>query len=53
MGKYVHIRIKADTAERLKALGRMGDTYDDVIRRLIEEHEKMERGRVGAVTRGS
>lgn len=32
------IRIRASTREKLKAIGRKGETYDDIINRLIEEH---------------
>lgn len=34
------IRISKEARERLKALGRKGETYDDVIMRLIEFYEK-------------
>jgi len=37
---FVTIRISKETRERLKALGRKGETYDDVIARLIEFYEK-------------
>jgi len=34
------IKVKITTADKLKALGRMGDSYDDVINLLIDEHEE-------------
>lgn len=33
------IKVKDTTAKRIKALGKMGDSYDDVINRLIDEHD--------------
>jgi len=33
------VRLKTDTIGRLKKLGRMGDSYDDVVRRLIKVYE--------------
>ncbi len=37
---YTCIRISEETREKLKRLGRKGETYDDIIRRLIEEVEE-------------
>jgi len=34
--KYTHIRLTIDTVKELKALGRKDETYEDIIRRLIE-----------------
>lgn len=34
------IKVKDTTVERLKANGKMGDSYDMVINRLLDEHEK-------------
>ena len=34
------IKVKDATIDRLKALGKMGDSYDDVINKLLDEHEK-------------
>ena len=34
------IKIKPGTIERLKALGKMGDSYDTVINRLLDEHDQ-------------
>ena len=37
------IRIKKETVEILKNLGKKGDTYDDVIRKLIEAYKKCQK----------
>ena len=39
------IRIKTETREKLKEMGRMGETYDEVIGRLYEKvfNKKLER----------
>ena len=37
------IQIQKQTQLKLKGVGTMGDTYDSVISRLIEEHERMKR----------
>ena len=39
------IRVSAQTRDKLKEMGRMGETYDDVISRLHEKvfNKKMER----------
>ena len=37
------IQISRSTQDRLKGVGTMADTYDTVIIRLIEEHERMRR----------
>ena len=37
------IQLTKSTQEKLKSVGTMADTYDTLIRRLIEEHEKMKR----------
>lgn len=34
------IRLRKDTQERLKNIGRKIETYDDVINRLMKEEEK-------------
>ena len=41
--KVTTIQIMKSTQEKLKSVGTMADTYDTLIRRLIEEHEKMKR----------
>ena len=40
MGEYINIRIRKSTRDKLKKLGRKGDTYDDIINRLIDEFHK-------------
>ena len=35
------IKVKNTTAKRIKDLGKMGDSYDDVINRLIDERDGM------------
>ena len=40
MVEYTYIRVSKGTTEKLKKLGRKGETYEDVILRLIEEVEK-------------
>jgi uncharacterized protein (UPF0371 family) len=35
------IRIKRKTIERLRELGKYGDSYDRIINRLIDEREKL------------
>lgn len=39
------IRVKASTRDKLKEMGRMGETYDDVISRLYDKvfNKRMER----------
>lgn len=37
------IQISKETREQLRELGKMGETYDDVIRRLIELVKEAER----------
>lgn len=34
------IRVSESTKKRLEAIGRMGDTYEDVIIRLLDDREK-------------
>lgn len=38
--KITTIKLSVETVERLKAAGRMGDSYEDVIKRLLDQHEK-------------
>jgi hypothetical protein len=42
MVEYSYVRLRKETVERLKRLGFKGETYDDIINRLIEEVEKHE-----------
>lgn len=37
------IQISTETREQLKELGKMGETYDDVIRKLIEKAKECEK----------
>lgn len=36
MEKKVTVKLKRSTVEKLKELGKKGDTYDDIINRLID-----------------
>ena len=38
MGKVRTIQVRDETKRRLDSLGRKGDTYDDVIRKLISSY---------------
>jgi hypothetical protein len=38
----VTIAISRETAERLKKLGKYGDTMDSIIHRVLDEYEKLE-----------
>ena len=38
------IQVRNDTKRRLDLLGRKGDTYDAIIRRLIEQYASLGRG---------
>lgn len=40
MSATTTIRITTDTRDELRAIGKMGDDYEKVIRRLIEEHKE-------------
>jgi predicted CopG family antitoxin len=35
MGKYIHVRLRREVVQALNALGRKGETYSDIIERLI------------------
>ncbi|MBL7160245.1 MAG: hypothetical protein ISS93_00120 [Candidatus Aenigmarchaeota archaeon] len=37
------IQLEKSTVEKLKNVGTMGDTYDTVIRNLVEEHMRIRR----------
>jgi len=39
MVEYTHIRLEKSTVEALKRIGHKGETYDQIIKRLIKEHE--------------
>lgn len=40
LGKVRTIQVKDETKRRLDSLGRKGDTYDDVIRKLITSYAR-------------
>lgn len=37
---YTMVRLKKETVEKLKELGKKGETYDDIIRKLLDFYEK-------------
>jgi len=37
MARVTMIKLKPETRDRLKALGSKGESYDQIIRRLLEE----------------
>lgn len=43
MGKMTSIQISADTQERLKDRGRMGDSYEKVVVNILNRIEELER----------
>ena len=38
--KYTSIRLRKETVEQLKDRGRKGESYDDVIKRLLEKRKR-------------
>lgn len=38
--RYTSIRLQKDTVEMLKERGRKGESYDDIIRRLLERRRR-------------
>lgn len=38
--KYVNLKIKRPTRERLKEFGRYKDSYDDILNRLMDHEEE-------------
>jgi len=40
MDEWVNIPVKPETREILKNLGKKGETYDEIIRKLIEFYRK-------------
>lgn len=42
--KWTSIRVRRETAKMLKELGRKGETYDDVIRKLLSRVRRRRRG---------
>jgi len=41
--KLTSIKIRKETAERLKELGRKGESYDDVLRRILDRVQRRRR----------
>ena len=41
--KWTSIRVKKETVEMLRELGKKGETYDDVIRRLLNRVRRRRR----------
>ena len=41
--KYTIVRLKKSTVEMLKEIGKKKETYDDIIRRLIELWKKSQK----------
>jgi len=41
--KWTSIRVRRETADMLKELGRKGETYDDIIRHLIDRVKRRRR----------
>jgi len=35
-----HVRVSRETLERLKKVGRKGETYDEIIQRLLDCYEE-------------
>ncbi len=48
LGKVTTIQVKDETKHRLEMLGRKGDTYDDVIRKLLNNYDETLTSMVGA-----
>ncbi len=38
--RYTSIRLQKDTVEMLKERGRKGESYDDIIKRLLEKRRR-------------
>jgi predicted CopG family antitoxin len=43
MDNMTTISVTKDTYEKLRALGQMGNSFNDVIERLIEEHKEQKK----------
>jgi predicted CopG family antitoxin len=46
LGELTTVKIKKDTREKLAELGSKKETYDDIIRRLIEFYEENSKNRL-------
>ena len=44
MEKLANLKINIETREALKAIGRKGETYDAIIRRLLKQNESQSEG---------
>ena len=44
MPDYKNIKIHEDTHERLKSHGNMGESFDDLINRILDDWEEQEQG---------
>lgn len=40
MNKITTIKLSKETLERIKKIGNMGESYEDVIKMLIDEYKK-------------
>ena len=50
MGYKTTIQLDSETREDLNAVGERGETYNDILKRLIKEHKELSRYRtVGTV----
>jgi uncharacterized protein (DUF4415 family) len=38
--RFTSIRLRKDTVEKLKERGRKGESYDDIIKRLLEKRRR-------------
>jgi len=43
MVKYVNLSLDEPTRERIKAVGKKGETYIQVINRILDENENMKK----------
>jgi hypothetical protein len=43
MNKITTIKLSKETLERIKKIGNMGESYEDVIKMLIDEHIKIKK----------
>jgi len=41
MAATTYIRVSEETKERLKKYGKFGETYDQVLRKILDEYEKL------------
>lgn len=43
MNEITTIKLSKETLERIKKIGNMGESYEDVIKKLIDEHIKLKK----------